>query len=142
MVTVHMTNITNQFWINNFRYKFQFESGGGNNIYIDNINIYSGAPSDTLVVGLQEVENDVRVEIYPNPAESEIQVDFSTNMSANAEVIVKDLTGKKLNVYPIFANAGFASFISPIITMIIINVIIITNYSLNTISNNLIIIIA
>jgi hypothetical protein len=39
-VTVHVTNMTSAYWVENFRFKFEFKAGGGNNIYIDDINIY------------------------------------------------------------------------------------------------------
>ena len=44
--TVHVTNIFSSYWIENFRYKFKFSGDGGNNIYLDNINVYSGTSSD------------------------------------------------------------------------------------------------
>jgi hypothetical protein len=73
--TVHMTNVTTSYWVNNFRFKFRFESDGGNNIYIDDINIYSGAPSDALVtVGLDENLQLQNAVVFPNPAEDEVNL--------------------------------------------------------------------
>src|SRR5690606_31964793 len=51
-VTVHMTNVTNIYWNENFRFKFQFTAAGGNNVYVDDINIYAGPPSNDIVLGL------------------------------------------------------------------------------------------
>ena len=47
--TVHVTNISSAFWTSDTRIKFSFESNGGNNIYIDDINLYPSGPKDTLI---------------------------------------------------------------------------------------------
>lgn len=104
--TVHMTNITDTYWAENFRYKFQFEAGGGNNMYLDNINIYQGAPSDNLVAGLGESEDLDGLSVYPNPADEELNVRFALNNAEVATVQVQDLSGKVLQSYSIQANAG------------------------------------
>lgn len=54
--TVHVTNISSTFWVENFMYKFTFISTGGNNLYLDNINIYPGSSSDAPV--LLDTDND------------------------------------------------------------------------------------
>ncbi|OFZ54823.1 MAG: hypothetical protein A3D92_02780 [Bacteroidetes bacterium RIFCSPHIGHO2_02_FULL_44_7] len=104
--TVHMTNITNTYWSENFRYKFQFEAGGGNNIYLDNINIYAGAPSDNLIVGISENEGVDGLAVYPNPADEELNVRFAVNNAQTTMVHVQDLSGKILQTYAIQANVG------------------------------------
>lgn len=105
-VTVHMTNITSAYWVDNFRYKFRFESGGGNNFYLDNINIYEGAPSDDLVSGLTEEGSLNEMSIYPNPTEGELTVDFELSHAQNLELRIVDLTGKILQKNAISANEG------------------------------------
>ncbi len=104
-ITVHMTNITSSYFVNNFRYKFQFESGGGNNFYLDNINLYSGAPSDELV-GLGENESLSSVTLYPNPTRDEINISFSTKTTLNTMISIQDITGKHLKSDIIHANTG------------------------------------
>lgn len=54
--SVHVTNISSAYWVENFMYKFTFISTGGNNLYLDNINIYPGPSSDTPV--LLDTDND------------------------------------------------------------------------------------
>ena len=48
--------------------KFQFESGGGNNIYIDKINLL-----DPANVGLNSFNNNI-FEVFPNPVKSNLNI--------------------------------------------------------------------
>lgn len=105
-VTVHMTNVTSAYWVNNFRYKFSFEAGGGNNMYIDNINIYSGSPSDELIAGVSENEGVSGLSVYPNPTVGELNVRFDLNNAQNTNVEVQDLAGKTIQSHQVHANAG------------------------------------
>ena len=102
--TVHLTNITSALWVDNFRYKFEFEAGGGNNMYIDNINIYQGAPQNLGINEESEFVNDLI--LYPNPANDELNVSFSVNSPENATVEIHDLTGKVTQSHFIKANEG------------------------------------
>lgn len=105
--TVHMTNVTSSFWEENFRVKFKFESDFGNNFYLDNINIYAGEPSDSLILGLNE--NSLAVHdfiLFPNPTENELNVRFAINTNSVATVEVTDLTGKVTESFVINANEG------------------------------------
>ena len=102
--TVHVTNITSALWVDNFRYKFEFEAGGGNNMFIDNINIYQGSPQN---VGLNEGSEFVTdLALYPNPANDELNVSFSINSPENAIVEILDVTGKITHSHLIKANEG------------------------------------
>ena len=74
--TVHMTNITSAYHVDNFLYKFEFESDGGNNFYLDNINIYAGPPSEELV-GTEVVNDDISgYNLFPNPVDDQLNVRF------------------------------------------------------------------
>ncbi len=57
-----VTNILSSFYVNNLQVKFVFESGEGNNIYLDNINLFD--PNTVDVVDREELEYG----LYPNPA--------------------------------------------------------------------------
>lgn len=57
-----VTNINSAYYVENFRFKFQFENDGGNNIYIDNINLYPAS-----MTSLQEESVNHMISIYPNP---------------------------------------------------------------------------
>jgi PKD repeat protein len=105
-VTVHMSNITSAYWINNFRYKFEFESDGGNNIYIDDINIYSGSASDDLIVGLDEQQAIDRITLFPNPTDGDVTVRFDAANAQEVNMQVVDVTGKVINTSSVNANTG------------------------------------
>ena len=96
-VTVHMTNITTDFFVENFRFKFRFEGNGGNNFFIDDINIYPGAPSDDLVLGLANELGLAELSVYPNPAENEANVRFTLPSATRLTVDVCDLCGKVIS---------------------------------------------
>jgi len=105
--TVHMTNVTSAYWVQNFRFKFRFESDGGNNIFIDDINIYPGAPSNEIVtVGLNEATQLQNAMVYPNPADEEVNVSFTALTGETVEVYVTDLMGNILSRHTIHANEG------------------------------------
>jgi len=104
-ITVHMTNVTSGYWVDNFRFKFRFEGDAGNNIYIDDINIYAGAPSDAIVVGLNEIQLQNAV-VFPNPAEEEVNVRFSSKTGQTVTVYVTDLMGHILSQHTVQAAQG------------------------------------
>ncbi len=106
-VTVHMTNLLSNYWNANFRYRFEFKGGSGNNIYLDDINIYAGAPSDQIVstVGLDEI-NLQDVSLYPNPADNEVYVRFTAPSNAAMNVVITDLSGKQVQQHAIQATQG------------------------------------
>jgi PKD repeat protein len=74
--TISVTNISSSYYLSNFRYQFVFESDGGNNIFIDNINIVGESS-----LAIEESEN-AEVTIYPNPTTTDIMVNIG-----NLEVI-------------------------------------------------------
>lgn len=104
--TVHMTNVTSSYWIDNLRYKFRFESDGGNNFYLDNINIYGDSPSDELVLGVEENGVDAELNVYPNPTDGDLNVKFTVANAQNVEFAIQDVTGKIIQTNNISANAG------------------------------------
>lgn len=104
--TVHMTNITSTYFSGDFRMKFRFESDNGNNFYIDNINLYKGAPSDELV-SLDENENGIEhLVLYPNPASDELNLQFFNAKGSNLSVSVLDLSGKIIQRHMLSAAYG------------------------------------
>lgn len=104
--TVHVTNISESYYTANFRMKFSFEGDGGNNFYLDDINLYSGGPSDDLIGGITEGNQDIGLSIYPNPADSELSVDFTLKSSEILTVHVVDVLGKNIDSFQINANQG------------------------------------
>lgn len=104
--TVHMTNVISMYWNENFRYKFRFEGDGGNNLYLDNINIYSGAPSETIVLGLDDATELESLNAYPNPADDELHVRFNSLEAQPISILLVDVFGKELQLQQINAATG------------------------------------
>jgi PKD repeat protein len=76
----------------NVRFKFEFVTDGGNNLFIEDINI-------TGPVGLEDAaNNDLSMNIYPNPAQQEINVDFYADKDYSALFRLVDIAGKQLSV--------------------------------------------
>lgn len=105
-VTVHMTNITSDYFVDNFRFKFEFEGNSGNNFFLDDINIYKGAPSNTIVLGLAEEGQINELSLYPNPSENEVNVRFAVNESQEALIQIQDLSGKVAQSHLVNAASG------------------------------------
>jgi PKD repeat protein len=101
--TVHMTNVTSSYWVENFRYKFAFDGSGGNNIYIDNINIYKGGPSELSADNLSDFQD---LTLFPNPTEGELNVSFDSPKAQKMEIQLIDMTGKVLQTQYVQAAAG------------------------------------
>jgi len=72
----------------NVKFKFQFYSNGGNNIYIDDLNI------DYLNASIEEVIPMLNLKIYPNPASDVAALSFTTNTVEQTTIRCLDLTGR------------------------------------------------
>lgn len=85
--TVDLTSIGNS---TNVRFKFQFESGGGNDIYLDDINIGGG------VVGIDNSFNSIAsFNVYPNPTNAGAKISFNlVNDVANLSIVIKNSLGQ------------------------------------------------
>ena len=73
-------------------------------MYIDNINLYQGAPSSASLKESAEIVADLV--LYPNPANNELNVSFSVNSVENAIVEIHELTGQIVQSHLIKANDG------------------------------------
>ena len=102
--TVHVTNITSNFYTSDFRFKFEFESDNGNNFYLDNINIYEGAPSDDIV-GLDEAVV-TELNAYPNPTDDELNISYFVNTGEVTNVRLLDVSGKEALSHKVVSQAG------------------------------------
>jgi hypothetical protein len=71
--------------------KFELQSKGGNNLYLDDINIWSG---DQELVGLEEAELFNGLVLYPNPAQDLLNVSFSLTRSRTYRLDLYDLGGR------------------------------------------------
>lgn len=101
--TVHITNFSQSYFIDNFRVKFKFISDNGNNLYIDNINIYKGNPSQLAIIKNEQIKG---LSIFPNPTTSTTTVSFVLDKEAAVKINVVNITGKKVLTNVIQAKSG------------------------------------
>lgn len=87
---VIVTNLDASYLVENFRFKFEFESDGGNNIYIDNINL-------GIAASIADNESQIGIfEVYPNPLENGSVVDFELVQESNVNVEIFNAVGQKV----------------------------------------------
>ena len=88
-VSVGLSSI---YHVENFRYKFVFTNGGGNNVYIDDIKIF-----DPTALGINEVNRAVlNYKVYPNPVSEQLNVEFNLLEKTNILGEIFDVTGRKV----------------------------------------------
>lgn len=81
-----------QFFTENFRLMFEFESRLGNNIFLDDINIEMLTPADVLE---REAMVGLALQIYPNPADAGATLEFTMSQPhGSVAVSALDLTGR------------------------------------------------
>ncbi|HIP36498.1 MAG TPA: T9SS type A sorting domain-containing protein [Crocinitomix sp.] len=81
------------FLVDNFRYKIEFVSSNGNNIYIDNINLL---PVDQVGVGINEIDLDSKLTVYPNPATSIATISYYSSIDTDATIEIYNVIGEKV----------------------------------------------
>ncbi len=84
---VIVTNLNSSYFVDHLMVRFQFEGKGGNNIYIDNVNLYDPAYSSII----KKEEN--KMYVFPNPANDFVQLNFSQFIT-NPIISIVDLSGK------------------------------------------------
>ena len=76
----------------NFQFKFEFQSNGGNNIYIDDINIDNGT-----YVGMDNFSRDlIDLNIYPNPFSENATLSFNLPYDSQTTIEIFDIIGNKI----------------------------------------------
>jgi len=86
--TTYTVNINGVAGSTNLRFMFKFfadTAGPGNNIFLDDINLYDGA------VGIESNEAQIGLDIYPNPATEKVNIRSAQIMD---EVTVQDVLGR------------------------------------------------
>ena len=104
--TIHMGNVFSDYFVDNFRMRFKFEGEGGNNFYLDDINLYEGSSSDDIIVGLNEMREDFNMNLYPNPSDSDVSVVFDLKNAQKMYAQIIDVRGKLIETMIIYANEG------------------------------------
>ena len=86
--------LTNQEWMTDkFRVKFDFTSYGGNNLYLDDINIMA-----SFTTGIREVVPTFIYNVYPNPAQDNMTVDLTQPTSEVVTIELYNSTGQLVEV--------------------------------------------
>lgn len=76
---------------NNVMFRFVFHSNGGNNLYIDNINITSS------VSGFEEnMMESLNFSVGPNPVTEKSSIQFNLEVPARVDISVFDIMGKEI----------------------------------------------
>lgn len=68
---------------------FEWESGSGNNVYLDDINFKSNNPSS-----IQQLVDFKNFTVFPNPAKDKVHVSIDATISSKAQVSLTDLSGR------------------------------------------------
>ncbi len=103
-VTNHVTNITSTYFVDGLRIKFEWQHGGGNNIFLDDINLYMGTNDPLSIDDQNEVASNVV--LFPNPSIDELTVRLSVADAMDFDVKVRDLSGKELQSFRIHGQPG------------------------------------
>lgn len=103
---VSVTNITSDYYVSDFRYKFEFTNDGGNNFYLDHINLYPQS-----MTGISETGAFKGFELFPNPASQQTALTFVSAAQANCNIALYDAMGNLVSqVYTGALAAGQQTF--------------------------------
>jgi len=91
--TINVDNINSEYYVSNFRFKIEFESDGGNNIFIDDINLYPASS-----IGIMENSNLDGFSLYPNPVSNQMEVKFSLNSDTECSVNILNSLGEVVDI--------------------------------------------
>ena len=104
--TITITNIHSGFYVSNFRYKIEFTSDLGNNIYIDNINLSSPVFAD-----VSDVEIEKQISVYPNPVQNTGRLNLIGYANEFVDIQIYNTSGQQVNiVYSGIANSSDQTF--------------------------------
>jgi PKD repeat protein len=89
-----VTNVSASYHTSDFRFKFEFESNGGNNVYIDDININGST------VGLDDIisSQGTALSVVPNPARGHAEAVFNLSTSSPVRLELIDVLGRQLSI--------------------------------------------
>jgi hypothetical protein len=86
---IDMTQYLNQA---NVLIKFVATSAYGNNLYIDEVNLHAGAPTNRYI----EISSVNTFEVYPNPFQNQTTLNINTTKAERISFEVVDLLGNKV----------------------------------------------
>lgn len=97
-----LTNLNNKPSVKfRFFFKADYLVDGANNIYIDQINI-----NGNIVTSLTEFENQMNLNVYPNPSASKINIEFVSPLKGTVKLQLNDITGRCLKQEVYHVNEG------------------------------------
>lgn len=88
--TVSIDNIGVTYYVENFMFKFQFTNDQGNNLYIDDINLY---PASMASIEDSEINS---MSVFPNPVSDILDIQLDLLGIADAEVVLQNALGQKV----------------------------------------------
>lgn len=88
---VNITNIFDDYYVSNFRFKIEFEGDNGNNVYIDDINLYPASMAS--IVENNKLPN---LTVYPNPIREITTVEFFAPENEFYDVTLYNAIGEKV----------------------------------------------
>ena len=88
---VSVTSIVLPYFVPNFRFKLEFISGGGNDLFIDNLNI---SFEDVTDISQNPLKDSFK--LFPNPANSEITIQHDEEVISGFKLI--DVSGKEIAI--------------------------------------------
>jgi len=102
-------NLMNSWANGTVRFKFSFTSGGGNNIFIDDINV-----DGVNITGLITNQLSSEIKLFPNPAKENLQIKLGELEKTSTEIEISDVIGKhcitqKINSKEDLAHINIAS---------------------------------
>jgi len=105
--TGHLEEVNNEIYmVPNLRVRFEFESKGGNNVFIDDINVY-GVDSLGNVQSFVEdmASKGLSLDVFPNPSDGAATV-AAFWPGSEAVLSVRDATGRLVYREPLIGNGG------------------------------------
>ena len=72
-----------------FRWEYTDPNGAGNNLYLDDINLF-----DAGLAGIQTIEAIVNLNLYPNPSANQVNIGFNLSEKHLIAVQVTDMLGR------------------------------------------------
>ena len=89
---VVIDNVSSVFQNESFRIRFDFRSFRGNNLYIDDINIF-----DPATLGLENVDFVEKFRIFPNPSNGIANLDYTLANSGRVAIDILDMSGRVIH---------------------------------------------
>ncbi len=90
-VQVDITNIFSDYFVSNFQYRIEFQNDEGNNIYIDDINMFAASTAS-----IDEENKAMSVSVYPNPLGATTTLNLNGKAGDDYSVTLYSTLGQKI----------------------------------------------